>query len=284
MYEQSITRSHRTAFVLVIDQSGSMAGPIHFAGREFSKAEAVTEVTNRLLFELVERARREGEVRDYYDVAVLGYSDRGVVSLLDERTPFLSVSRLAALPVQRSVRTVECRMPDGRSTLRRITTPEWVAPRAAGCTPMHEALSEVRTILERWCADPSHVASFPPVVFHITDGEASDCEERDLLEICERIRRLGTADGGVLLVHIHLASTISHRPLIFPTPYEVEECDRYARLLYDCASPMPEVFLAAIREVRGDLEEPPFRGMGYNASMTELIAVLDIGSISVKIQ
>ena len=74
MYTQSITRSHRTAFILAIDQSGSMAEKLLFRGRQTTKAEAVAEVTNRLLFELIERARRRDEVRDYYDIAVLGYS------------------------------------------------------------------------------------------------------------------------------------------------------------------------------------------------------------------
>lgn len=74
MYTQSITRSHRTAFILAIDQSGSMAEKLLFRGRQTTKAEAVAEVTNRLLFELIERARRSDEVRDYYDIAVLGYS------------------------------------------------------------------------------------------------------------------------------------------------------------------------------------------------------------------
>ena len=77
MYTQSITRSHRTAFILAIDQSGSMAEKLLFRGRQTTKAEAVAEVTNRLLFELIERARRSDEVRDYYDIAVLGYSGDG---------------------------------------------------------------------------------------------------------------------------------------------------------------------------------------------------------------
>ncbi len=55
MYTQSITRSHRTAFILAIDQSGSMAEKLLFRGRQTTKAEAVAEVTNRLLFELIER-------------------------------------------------------------------------------------------------------------------------------------------------------------------------------------------------------------------------------------
>ena len=38
MYTQSITRSHRTAFILAIDQSGSMAEKLLFRGRQTTKA------------------------------------------------------------------------------------------------------------------------------------------------------------------------------------------------------------------------------------------------------
>ena len=112
MYTQSITRSHRTAFILAIDQSGSMAEKLLFRGRQTTKAEAVAEVTNRLLFELIERARRSDEVRDYYDIAVLGYSGDGIVSLLNDPEPLVPVSRLAALPVDFAETVVERRMPD----------------------------------------------------------------------------------------------------------------------------------------------------------------------------
>ena len=53
MYTQSITRSHRTAFVLLIDGSGSMAEEILFRGKRTTKAEAVALITNGLLFELM---------------------------------------------------------------------------------------------------------------------------------------------------------------------------------------------------------------------------------------
>ena len=43
---------------------------------------------------------------------------------------------------------------------------------------------------------------------------------------------------------------------------------------------MPEELSEAIRQVRGDLAKPPFRGMSYNTSIAELIAILNIGSIS----
>ena len=65
MYTQSITRSHRTAFFLAIDCSGSMAEPIHFRGGCKAKSEVVATIANELLFELIERARRSDGVRDY---------------------------------------------------------------------------------------------------------------------------------------------------------------------------------------------------------------------------
>lgn len=93
-YTQSITRRHRTAFVLAIDQSGSMVEELEFRGRRTSKAAAVAEVANSLLSELLLRATREGEVRDYYDIAVVGYSGEGVHSLLSADETFVPVSAL----------------------------------------------------------------------------------------------------------------------------------------------------------------------------------------------
>ena len=97
MYTQSITRNHRTAFILAIDCSGSMAESILFRGRRLTKAEAVAGITNDLLFELVERARRSDGIRDYYDIAVVGYSgDDEVRSLLPGGEDLVPVSALAA--------------------------------------------------------------------------------------------------------------------------------------------------------------------------------------------
>ena len=257
MYTQSITRSHRTAFILAIDQSGSMAEKLLFRGRQTTKAEAVAEVTNRLLFELIERARRSDEVRDYYDIAVLGYSGDGIVSLLNDPEPLVPVSRLAALPVDFAETVVERRMPDGEATFRKISMPAWIAPKAVGQTPMYEALLQIRDLTQAWCTNPAHSESFPPIVFNITDGEASDCDQREQLAICEKIRTIGTTDGKVLLINIHIATTSDSRSLLFPTEEEIPADNRYARLLHDCSSPMPEELSEAIRQVRGDLRKDP---------------------------
>ena len=97
MYTQSITRTHRTAIILAIDGSGSMAEKIRFRNRQMTKAEAVATITNGMLFELIERARRSDGVRDYYDIAVIGYSgDDEVYSLLPGGRELISVAELAA--------------------------------------------------------------------------------------------------------------------------------------------------------------------------------------------
>ena len=283
MYTQSITRTHRTAFILLIDGSGSMNEEILFHGKRMTKAEAVASITNGMLFELVERARRSDGVRDYYDISVLTYSgDNEVYSLLPEGREMLSVAELAAgeIPMKREL--VEYRMPDGSTSLRELPVPDWIAAEAAGQTPMYQALDHAYEIAEAWCRNPAHAESFPPTVFNITDGEATDCDEEELRTICERIRSLRTCDGHVLLINIHIAPDESQHAVFFPTEEEAAYSNRYAGVLFDCSSPMPEVFNEAIREAKGPGALPPFRGMSYNTSAEQLIAMLNIGSISVK--
>ena len=283
MYTQSITRSRRTAFVRAIDCSGSMAEPIRFRGRPTTKAEAVASVANGLLFELIERARRSDGVRNYYDIAVLGYSgDDEVSSLLPGDRDTLSVTELAAVRPDIRRETVECRLPDGGIALRELPVPVWIEPRAAGQTPMCEALRRIRDLAAAWSADPSHAESFPPIVFNITDGEATDCDEEELRAVAEEIKALRTADGNVLVVNIHIAAADTSAATFFPSEEEPRYPNRYAALLYDCSSVMPAVFDEAIRAAKGPGAVPPFRGVSYNASADELVAMLNIGSISVK--
>lgn len=283
MYTQSITRTHRTAFILLIDGSGSMSERIRYRGRTMAKSEVVTDITNGLLFELIERARRNDGIRDYYDIAVLGYAGNDeVCPLLPGARRMIPVTELAALEPRMARRTIECRMPDGSISLREVPTPVWVEAEAAGQTPMCEALRQARDMAAAWCAHPAHAESFPPTIFNITDGEATDCSDDELLAVCEQIRALGTRDGNVLLINIHIAAGDSPRAVFFPSEQETDLPNRYASTLYRASSVMPAVFDEAIREAKGPGAIPPFRGMSYNASADELIAMLNIGSISVK--
>ena len=98
----------------------------------------------------------------------------------------------------------------------------------------------------------------------------------------EEIKALRTADGNVLVVNIHIAAADTSAASFFPSEEEPRYPNRYAALLYDCSSVMPAVFDEAIRAAKGPGAVPPFRGVSYNASADELVAMLNIGSISVK--
>ena len=68
MYSQEITRTHRSAFVLVLDRSASMQQQVRFGELLMSKAEAVAYTANILITELIDRSRRKDGVRNYYDI------------------------------------------------------------------------------------------------------------------------------------------------------------------------------------------------------------------------
>lgn len=283
MYSQSITRTHRTAFVLLIDTSGSMAEEMRFRGRTSTKAEAVAMITNELLFELLARANRTEGLRNYYDIAVLGYGGNDeVCSLLDEEHEMISIKQLGELPVELHREVIELCQPDGSVSLREIRTPRWVAPRAAGQTPMLDALRVARDLLQEWTMQPENAQSFPPILFNITDGEATDGFQEDIQAVSEQIRSLKTEDGNVLLINIHIAPDSDERTLFFPCREEQLHPNRYASLLYTCSSEMPACFDEAIRQIKGAGAVPPFRGVSFNASAAEVVAMLNIGTISVK--
>ncbi len=282
MYSQSITRNHRAAFLIAIDLSTSMSERIVTPDGERPKAEVACEITNSLIFELIERARRCDGVRDYYDISVVGYSGRGVFPLIGQDW-FIRVEQLAKIEPEMTTRLVSRPTPDGGVALQRLHQPVWIKPMAEGQTPMYELFCRLHMLVKEWCGDPRHYKSFPPVIFHITDGEASDCDEQSLLEITRAIRSEGTEDGGVLLLNCHLSSNTLLPATIFPTTIEELGENRYGRLLYACSSELPPIFDEAIRSVRGCNCPGPFRGMSYNSTIHELISLLNIGSISLPI-
>lgn len=281
MYESEITSRNRTAFVILVDRSQSMSETIATDCGSATKAAAVSVVVSRIISELIARARRDNGVRDYYDIAVLGYFDERVVPLIDPRRVFIPVSEFGAYAPERCSVPRRVVLPDGSVSMRSESVDMWIKPQACGDTPMYGALLYVRDIVAEWCAKPHNAASFPPVVFHITDGEASDCDPDELKHLCRQIKSLATADGNVLLINIHITADPDARPVIFPVEEEIDGDRRYVRLLADCSSIMPEPFAAMIRRHRDTTSSGPFYAMSYNASITELITMLDIGSRSV---
>lgn len=282
MYEKEITSKYRTAFVIAVDCSRSMAeDTVTPDGRVTTKSIAVAEAVDRIISELIMRARRNGEVRNYYDVALVGYWGEQVCPMIDPNRFFIPVSELEQCnPGLRAVYR-KAKLSSGEWSARAEMLECWMKPCAEGETPMFEALSYINHNVSEWCRRPQNADSFPPVIFNVTDGEASDCDADELRSISGQLKSNHTSDGNVLLINIHISSNIENPSMIFPVDSEIVLCDRYARLLADCSSVMPEPFNEMIRLQRGDYASPPFRAMGYNASMTELVTMLNVGSRSV---
>lgn len=280
MYSQEITRQHRTAFILALDRSGSMQESVRFGKKVMSKAEAVSIIANALITELIDRCRRTDSLRNYYDVAVVGYSNDNIEMLLG-RDGMLSIDDLSRISPRRRTLSDEEQLSEQNSAIFQHSLDEWFSPHAEGNTPMYEAMLRVRDLAKEWCEKSENRQSFPPVVINITDGEASDCDDNELRDICEQIKRIATDDGNVLLINIHISTDSTLPAIIFPMAEELTGAGRYSRLLAECSSVMPSAFDSAICEMKGRGATPPFFGMGYNASIIELLSMVNIGSRSV---
>jgi hypothetical protein len=280
MYSQEITRQHRTAFILALDRSGSMQESVRFGKKVMSKAEAVSIIANALITELIDRCRRTDSLRNYYDVAVVGYSNDNIEMLLG-RDGMLSIDDLSRISPRRRTLSDEEQLSEQNSAIFQHSLDEWFTPHAEGNTPMYEAMLRVRDLAKEWCEKSENRQSFPPVVINITDGEASDCDDNELRDICEQIKRIATDDGNVLLINIHISTDSTLPAIIFPMAEELTGAGRYSRLLAECSSVMPSAFDSAICEMKGRGATPPFFGMGYNASIIELLSMVNIGSRSV---
>lgn len=180
-YERRLDRNNPGCMVFLVDQSGSMNEPV--AGEQRSKADAVAEALNNLLYELVLRCikdENEGP-RHYYDISVIGYGP-GVGSALGgalSGRDMVSVVDVADNPVRVEEReSVAKAGADGDvgTVPRRHKFPVWVDSVADQRTPMCEALNRTGGMLATWVQQ--HPDSFPPIVINISDGAATDGDPR----------------------------------------------------------------------------------------------------------
>jgi hypothetical protein len=271
-YQADISRVNPGCFLFLIDQSGSMEDPWGGAEGGGSKAEALSLILNRLLTDLVIKCSKDEGVRDYFDVAVLTYGNAvqpGLGGSLAGQV-LVPVSKLADAPVR--VEDRRQRVPDGAGGLveQTVKFPVWFDPHAKGGTPMCQALRQGRDILADWVR--SHPDAFPPIVFNITDGEATD---GDPAPAAAALRDIATSDGHALLFNVHLSSHRG-RPLEFPDS-ETDLPDTYARLLYGMSSPLPPHLQAEARAEGFRISEAS-RGFVFNADAVAVIRFLDIGT------
>lgn len=269
-YRAEINRENPTCIIFVVDQSHSM-GDLLAVGK--SKAEFVADALNRTIYSLVTTCTKADGVRNYFDIAVIGYGDSGPAPGLSGALSGDYIHAVATigdnpLRVEDRVRSDD----DGAGGIieRRIKFPVWFEPRFNGGTPMRAALSEAHQLSAAWCVD--HPKSYPPTIIHVTDGESTDGDPEDL---ANSIKSIGTTDGRCLLFNIHVSSN-SVGSLSFPGDSAAIQ-DPYAQLLYRMSSELPAHICDRARE-KGYRLAIGARGYVFNAEPKDIVNFFDIGT------
>ncbi len=268
-YAADITRKNPTAFLFLVDQSGSMA-EAWSDGRP--KSQAVSDALNRILAEIITKCSKDEGVRNYFDIGVIGYGGSTYINALPGSSERLlkPVSELEASPLR--VETRAMKVPDGAGGLveTSVKFPVWFDPTASGGTPMVAALRYAAEQVGVWC--DAHPDAFPPAVIHITDGESNDGDPE---QIAELLRQLTTSDGNVLLFNLHISNATAGK-VVFPES-ESALGSSDARRLFRMSSVLPPIMQQAAQS-KGYEIGTNSRGYGYNADFTDLVNFFDIGT------
>lgn len=275
-YSAEISRTSPTAFLFLVDQSGSMQDTMD-NGK--SKAQFVADVLNRTLATLITRCTKSEGTRDYFEVGVLGYSgstaSNGLAGALSS-TVLHPISEIEAHPLRVEDRIK--RIDDGAGGLvdQTIKFPVWFEPKADGGTPMCNAITTAAEQLVAWC--DTHPNSYPPTILHVTDGESTDGDPEGL---AQQLQQISTSDGRVLLFNLHVSSS-GGDAVKFPIS-DAGLSDNYAKLLFRMSSPLP-AHLQRVAEEKGIKATMESRGFVFNGDIAEIVDFFDIGTRAAQLR
>jgi hypothetical protein len=269
-YQAEISRASPTAIVMVIDQSSSMS---HRLRSGQSKAAFLADVLNKTLYTLITSCSKADGVRDYFHVGVVAYGGddarSGLHSGLDSNT-LHAVSRLADAPLRVETRTKKVAGLNGDLMEQSVRFPIWFEPKSGGKTAMCAGLNAAIELVEDWCS--AHPAAYPPTILHVTDGHPSDGNPEP---IADRLKKLGTADGGCLLFNLHV-DVGDGEPMIFPND-ERAITDRFGKALFRMSSLLPPHAIEAAAGKGHDVR-PGARAFVFNAGIEAIADFFDIGT------
>jgi len=280
-YTAQITRNTPTAFIFMIDQSISMSRKLNYHGEYITLADAVARIVNEQIYNLVLRCIKLGEVRHYYDIAVIGYGDdvsfgwKGTLTGRD----FISPEELKNNPFKKITVKEEKRTRKGVE-LKEVEKVQWVEPVAAGkYTRAHKAFEIAKELLDKWMKNHHEKDCYPPTIINITDGAFNGiANPREVnTQLANELKALFTNDGNVLLWNIHVTPDNQEQILLPISKTELKE-DKYSEWLYDMSSLLPSRYNQPIGDLRGDAENTRHVAMATNTDLSTLIQLMDIGT------
>lgn len=278
-YTAQITRNNPTAFIFLVDHSVSMKKITSLYGEEMMMSEAVARIINRQINELVLRCIKSNEVRNYYDIAVVGYGERsysGWQGNLAGRD-FVSPLELRNNPFKTVKTLKEIRTRKGLVT-REVEESQWVEPHNDGhWTHLHKAFDHARRLLDNWMKQHQNQDCYPPTIINISDGEFNGAEKEYVLQKANELKSMFTNDGNVILFNIHISAD-KGLSISFPTEKEELLNNTYGKSLFEMSSLLPLRYNKDIARVRDNNSDVRHSAMAVNADMTTLIQLMDIGT------
>ena len=266
-YAQRMNEEHKGLVLFLIDQSRSMADPWATSPRR--KADETVRALSDWLSNLVAFCTSVSGVKDYLDVALLGYrtdpDDNPVIE------PALAgnlqgkwivpIGDLAQNPA--GTETVQKSVYDEDSqqwTEIDVKVPVWIEPVAAGAAPLCHAFYRAHELASGWIEE--HAGSFPPIVVNFTVGQS---EDGDPTEYAQGVQDLATEDGNLLLLQCYLSAEYA-TPLSFPSLKDLPP-DVALETFFQMSSLVPEPLLQASL-AHGFDWGPGTRGFSVNGNLT----------------
>ena len=246
-----------------------------------SKAEGVALALNNLLRNLIITCSKSDGIRNYFDVCIIGYGQtvQPAWSGTLAGQEFVSIREVANnyASMSEKVEMVDDGSGTGAQIEKRTRLPVWVQPTAKGSTLMCTALRYAYQILAEWLL--RNAVAFPPVIVHITDGEATDGDPAPYLAA---LAGLGNSNGRVTLFNVHLSSRREAESLRFPDsdqllPKIAGRTDPYAKLLWENSSYLTP-YMRNIAWENGLILTDRSRSFVLNADPSLLVLALEIGT------
>lgn len=213
-YEILATAATPALLIYVLDISASMSQKL---GNK-TRIETVMDALGAALRQMVYRSTKGNRISPRYHIAMYAYSGH-VYDLLDG---IKTVDKVAALGI-----------PD-------------LDPQTS--TDSAQAFAHVEKLLLKEL--PNLNGRPAPLVCHMTDGEYTG---EDPQPIVERIRKIKTPDGNVLVENIFISDTVLSEPISDPhrwsgiTP-STKLSSAYAKKLREMSSQLPPTYRALMRE------------------------------------
>ncbi len=276
MHTKSVDRANPGCILFLVDHSQSMTEGL--AGSSKPKADAVASAINRFLGELIITCERGGDrPRNYFDVGVIAYTtDADAQPLVGPvlgkdlaGKDLVSMEELFENPLD-----LELRQQDSPSgTQMDVYVPIWYrapSPETMAGTPMCAVLEYAYNTAADWCG--RHPRSFPPLVIHLTDGDATDGDPEPA---AAHLQSLATQDGNLLLFNCHLSDS-QESSVLFPALVE-QLADGHSQRLFRMSSVLPER-LRQMAVARAIDVPPGARGMAFNADATCMLQLINVGT------